>query len=82
MNYSDLYILHLGAAILGVYTNPSLLVEAQADWNSSFLVRFGRLPEEHELPKVSHVVVNRRLGEKNSSFVVGEEQVVFNGEAN
>lgn len=75
-----IYILHKGASLIGAYNSPNLLSEAQAHWYNDFMRRFGRAPEPSELPKIAHIFVNRMPG--SGDLVIGEDQVLFGGEAN
>jgi len=56
----NIYILHQGASILGVYTTSSQLAEAMADWNNEFLRRVKRMPNESEGPLVMSIEPNQK----------------------
>lgn len=56
----NIYILHQGASILGAYTTPSQLTEAQADWHNEFMRRVGRVPEDNELPRIMSIEPNQK----------------------
>lgn len=73
------YVLHVGPTVLGVYTTPSQLTEAVADWHNEFMRRFERGARQDELPRMTFMRVNMKPG---AGQQIGDEDSVVLGEAN